>query len=150
MAEEARMDTENRLLAALAHGSIMAQGLGVVAGIVIYLTQREKSRFVALQALQAAVFQVIALILVIGSWLVWGVFYAITWIPLMNIADDAAPPPIFWIGIISMVIPFIVMIVIGLYGLIGAVQVWRGKDFRYLFIGRWLERSGLFEQPSED
>ena len=36
--------TENRLLAALAHGSVVAQGIGVLVGVVVYITQREKSR----------------------------------------------------------------------------------------------------------
>jgi len=32
-----------RLMAALAHGSIVANGLGILVGLVIWVTQREKS-----------------------------------------------------------------------------------------------------------
>ncbi|MGB7117606.1 MAG: hypothetical protein WBD56_15810 [Anaerolineales bacterium] len=35
--------TENRLLAALAHSSVVTQGLGILVGVVVYITQREKS-----------------------------------------------------------------------------------------------------------
>ena len=35
---------ENRLLAALAHGSIVAQGIGILVGVLVYITQRDKSR----------------------------------------------------------------------------------------------------------
>jgi hypothetical protein len=51
-----------------------------------------------------------------------------------------------------MIIPLIFMTLIGLYGLWGAIRTWQGKDFRYLFIGGWLERSGLWktETPTED
>jgi uncharacterized Tic20 family protein len=145
-------NTENRLLAALAHGSIVTQGIGVLVGVVVYITQRDKSRYVAFQGLQAAVFQLINLIITIGLWVVWGVFYGLSMIPLIMQAEnnpDAAPPAIFWISLIAMVIPLIYMVVVGLYGLWGAVRTWQGKDFRYLILGRWLEKSGLWKEASQ-
>ena len=139
--------TENRLLAALAHGSILAQGLGLLVGVLIYITQREKSHYTALQALQAAVYQFISLIIIIGSWVVWGIFYTISMIPLFQQIEsnpDAAPPPIFWIGLGTSLIPLVIMFFIGLYALWGAWKSWQGKEFRYIMIGKWLERSGLW------
>jgi uncharacterized Tic20 family protein len=140
--------TENRLLAALSHGSIVTQGIGILIGVVVYITQREKSRYVAFQGLQAAVFQLVNLIIVIGLWVAWGVFYGLSMIPLIIQAEnnpDAAPPAIFWISMISMVIPLIYMVLVGSYGLWGALRTWQGKDFRYLIIGGWLDRSGLWK-----
>lgn len=142
-----RPDSESRLLAALAHGAIVAQGLGILVGIVIYTSQREKSRYAAFQSMQAAIYQLISLIVIIGSWFVWGIFYALTWIPLaqqMQTAPNAAPPTLFWVGIGSMVIPFALMAVLGLYGLWGALRAWQGRDFRYALIGRALERSAIW------
>lgn len=136
------LSTENRLLAALAHGSIVAQGLGLIVGIFIYINQREKSAYVAFQALQAAVYQFISLIIVVGSWIAWTVFYMLSFIPMIQNPEQFsdAPPPIFWIGMGSMVIPFAIMAVVGVYGLWGAIRVFQGKDFRYLLLGRWLEK----------
>jgi len=138
--------TENRLLAALAHASVFAQGVGILVGVVVYITQREKSRYAAFQALQAAVFQLINLIIALGMWMVWGVFYGLSMIPLIQQAGvnpDAAPPAIFWISLVSMVIPLAYMTVVGLYGLWGALRTWQGKNFRYLLLGSWLEKSGF-------
>jgi uncharacterized membrane protein len=146
--EQEGKSVENRLLAALAHGSAVAQGVGILVGVLVYITQRDKSRYAAFQALQAAVFQLISLIITIGLWLVWGVIYGLSMIPLIRQAEtnpDAAPPAIFWISTASMVIPLIYMVIIGLYGLWGGVRTWRGKDFRYLIIGGWLEKSGLWK-----
>lgn len=141
------LTTENRLLAALTHGAVLTQGLGLLAGVIVYVNQREKSRWAAFQALQAAVYQLITLLVVIGLWIVWGVFYAISFIPIIQQPElyEDAPPPIFWIGLGSMVIPMLFMLIVGLYGLWGALQTWRGKDFRYALIGSWLERSGLWK-----
>jgi hypothetical protein len=76
--------TENRLLAALSHGSIVAQGVGILVGVVVYVTQREKSHYAAFQSLQAAVFQLINLIITLGLWMVWGIFYGLSMIPLIQ------------------------------------------------------------------
>jgi uncharacterized Tic20 family protein len=143
--------TENRLLAALAHGSVVTQGLGILVGVFVYITQREKSHYAAFQGLQAAVYQLVNLIIVIGMWVVWGIFYGLSILSLIKLEEtnpDAAPPAIFWIAMISMVIPLIYMVLVGLYGLWGALRSWQGKDFRYLIIGNWLEKSGLWKEDS--
>ena len=139
--------TENRLLAALAHGSVIVQGIGIIVGVLVYINQREKSHFTAFQALQAAVYQMIGLILVIGLWMAWTACYMLSMIPLISMMDahpNAPPPTLFFVGLGSMAIPFIVMAIVWLYGLWGAVRVWGGHDFRYALIGGWLERSGLW------
>ena len=144
-------NTETRLLAALAHGSVFAQGIGILVGVLVYINQRDKSRYASFQALQAAVYQLINFILIIGMWLVWAVFYGLSMIPLIRQAEanpDAAPPAIFWISLLSMVIPLIYMVLVGLYGLWGGWRTWQGKDFRYPLIGRWLEKSGLWKSDS--
>jgi uncharacterized Tic20 family protein len=144
--------TENRLLAALAHGSIVAQGIGILVGVLVYITQRDRSRYAAFQALQAAVFQLINLIITLGLWMFWGLCYGLSMIPLIQQATtnpDAAPPAIFWVSLISMVIPLFYMTIVGLYGLWAAVRTWQGKDFRYFLIGSWLEKSGLWNGESQ-
>jgi uncharacterized Tic20 family protein len=139
-------DQESRLLAALAHGSAIAQGIGLVVGLTIYLTQREKSRYAASQALQAAVYQLVSLVLVMGSWFVWGVCYGLSFIPMMVAPANAdQPPALFFVGLGSMAIPFALMIVLGLYALWGALRTWQGRDFRYIVIGNWLEKSNLLD-----
>ena len=143
--------TENRLLAALVHGSVVTQGLGILVGVFVYITQREKSHYAAFQGLQAAVYQLVNLIIVIGMWVVWGIFYGLSILSLIKLEEtnpDAAPPTIFWIAMISMVIPLIYMVLVGLYGLWGALRSWQGKDFRYLIIGNWLDKSGLWKEDS--
>ena len=141
--------TENRLLAALAHASVVAQGLGILVGVLVYVSQRDKSRLVAFQGLQAAVYQLVNLIIIIGLWLAWGVFYGLSILSLIRLESTnpgAAPPAIFWIAMISMVIPIIYTVLVSLYGLWGALRTWQGVDFRYLVIGSWLEKSGLWKE----
>lgn len=133
-------NTDERLLAALAHGSIVANGLGIVLGLVIWLGQREKSAYAAGQGLQAAVYQLVGLVVLAGLWVAWGIFYAVSMIPIVRQAEQYsdAPPPLFWVALASTLVPLGMMILWGLYGLWGAWQTWRGKPFRYALLGRWL------------
>ena len=128
------------LMAALSHASVVIFGPGILIGVLIWLTQKEKAAFAARQGLQAAVFQLIGTLAVMLLWVLWGIFYALTFIPLIQDPEgfEAAPPPIFWIGLASMVIPFFAMLVWTLYGLWGALKTFRGDDFRYVLIGRLL------------
>jgi uncharacterized Tic20 family protein len=129
------------LMAAIAHASVVVFGPGILVGVLLWVTQKEKSAYAAGQGLQAALYQLIGMIVVAAAWMVWGIFYAITWIPLIQNAEqfEDAPPPIFWIGLASMVIPLLAMVVWALYGLWGAWKSLRGQDFRYAFIGRLLD-----------
>jgi uncharacterized Tic20 family protein len=129
---------EERLLAMLAHAAIITVTMAPLAGILIYVTQKEKSAYAAGQALQAAAYQLAGLLVITLAWVLWTIFYFLTFIPIMRAPEQYpdAPPPIFWIGLISMVCPMLLMGAWGLYGLYGALRAWSGADFRYAFIVR--------------
>jgi uncharacterized Tic20 family protein len=137
MARSLPYSQEERLMAALAHAAIIMGMLAPLAGILIYVTQKEKSAFAARQGLQAAAYQLAGLLLIIVAWGLWMVFYFISFIPLMAAPERYVdgPPAIFWLGMGSMICPFLVMGLWGVYGLYGAVRAWSGADFRYAVIG---------------
>ena len=134
--------SEERLMAAIAHAAVVVFGPGILVGVFIWLTQKEKAVYASKQGLQAALFQLIGMIVTMAMWVLWGIFYALTWIPFVSNPEllDGPPPPIFWIGMISMVVPFLVMLAWSLYGLWGALQAFRGQDFRYILIGKQLPK----------
>jgi hypothetical protein len=77
------------------------------------------------------------MILTLVLWVLWGIIYAISFIPLIRNPEqfEASPPLIFWIGMVSWVIPLLFMLALMLYGLWGAFRTFRGYDFRYGLIG---------------
>lgn len=129
-------------MAALAHGSIVTGQIGIIAAIAIYLNQKGKSAYAAKQAAQAAVYQLVGFLAIILLWICWGAFYFATFIPIINNPNqfEDAPPPLFWVGMISMVCPMILMALWGLYGVIAAIQTWMGKEFKYAVIGNIVEQ----------
>lgn len=139
---------DERILASLAHGSILlglfTNGLGGVAtSLIIWLTQREKSDFVARQALQAMVYQLATFVVTLTAFGCWG----LTWLGLMlppllanPQAYQNAPPPTMIGGMVLMLCPLGIGLLTMLYGLFGAARCLMGSDFKYVILGPWLSR----------
>lgn len=139
--------SNERTLAGLAHASILlgmlTNGLGgAVAATLIWATQKDRSDYVAFQALQAAVYMLVSIAVFSLIWCCWILFYFATWIPMFSALnqDPDTLPLSFWVGILSMALPFLVMGLWTLYGLWGALRCFQGRDFRYLVIGDWVQR----------
>lgn len=140
MSEKSEHSQEERLLAAIAHASIIASGIGVVVGLVIYLTEKENSVWTARQALQAAIYQLAGLAIIAVAWVGWMVFYFVVIFALVESdMDSEAPPPAFWFSLASMCCPMFITFAWILYGFYGALRTWLGNDFRYVLIGRLVD-----------
>lgn len=135
----------DKIMAALAHISAILPFMGVIAPIVIWATQKDKSEYVAFQALQAVAYQLVMIL----AWFIgmgcymFSFFGTFVFIPFAEGSGNEVSP-FFMLGFL---LPFITMgaLFIGsgifvLYGLIGAIQVFQGKDFRYLIIGNRLAK----------
>ena len=73
MSMEETVGRDERTLAGLAHGSIVlglfTNGVGgILAALVIWLTQKAKSTYAAGQALQAMVYQTIVFVITMAAW----------------------------------------------------------------------------------
>jgi uncharacterized Tic20 family protein len=146
--EQALLPNQNdRIMAALAHISAVLPFMGVIAPIVIWATQKDKSEYVAFQALQAVVYQ----LMMILAWFVGMFCYMLSFLGMfltIPFAGDSvgpvSPGPSRFL-VIGTFFPFLVFgaIFIGgaifvIYGVIAAIQVFQGKDFRYVFLGNRL------------
>ena len=170
MAETVQASTQDeKIMAAIGHATIIWPVVGIVVPLVAWATQREKSRFIAFQALQAAVYHMTLILAGLACGVCWACSYlgmivggiavplAMTFaMPLpAEIGPTSDLPPE---AMIPMLLGFLVMIafyvaIFGLlflglavwaayigYGLYGAVANLRGKDFRYAILGSRLQR----------
>lgn len=133
---------DERLLATLAHASVVANTanlIGLIMVAFIWGTQREKSPFVRFQALQAVIYQSFMLAIGMLLTLIWAGCLGLSLIPVAFRPDlyTTSPPDIFWLVLIGFVVPLGFALVAMLYGLYGALQVYRGKPFTYVLVGRW-------------
>lgn len=141
---------DERTWAALAHGSSLLFTFGFIAPLIIWITHRQKSAFVAYHALQALTYQLLQML----YWLVVGVVGALGLVGLSSLsvlalsaAADSRSTVSFvpFLAIFGSQFLFIAffMLALGLYigvGLLGAGLVLGGRDFQYPLLGGWLKR----------
>jgi uncharacterized Tic20 family protein len=122
---------EERTWAMLSHLSILLNVftgfLGGIAAIVIYFIYKDRSRLVAYHAMQSFIFQAI-------TWLGAGLIAAF----LITFGSVFA---IFIIPLLCLIPGFLILLLIPaslIYGVVGAVQVNNGEDFKYWQVGDWV------------
>lgn len=122
---------EERTWAMLAHLSVIVNlftgFLGGIIAIVIYFIYKDRSRFVAYHAMQAFLFQAITWLgagLMAAFFITIGSVFAILIIPLLCLIPGF---------LILLAIPASLI-----YGVVGAVQVNNGEDFKYWQVGDWV------------
>jgi uncharacterized Tic20 family protein len=137
---------DERVMATIAHATVVFSAVGLIGPLIIWGTQREKSRFVAFQALQAAAYQ---FLLLLGG-LLAGALYVCSFLSLPVTAllsapfDERAALCFPFLGFsCTFGVLFLLMLAwmayVG-YGLFAAVSVLQGNDFRYVLLGPRLER----------
>ena len=130
----AHLTNEEMIVSALAHASI-ALGLvtgglaGVAAALVIWLIYKDKSRYVAFQAMQALVFQLaVAAALIAAGFTMVISFVTVCLIPLGLI---------LLLALIAL--PFAALF----YGLYAAYETYYGEDFQYAWVGEFVRKQGI-------
>lgn len=144
--------SDEKVLAALAHISILLSFFGPIGSTLIWITQRTKSKYVRFHALQAMGYQVFSFwVFFIGIFVI-----AFGSVPLIFLIEFLAPQngevpispfiiqPLMFVGIFGLIGS------VFLYGFIGAVFCMLDRNFSYLVIGTWLKKKLLREDLTEE
>ena len=120
--------SEDKILAAISHF------FNVIVAIIVWAVQKDKSKYVRFQAIQAAAYH--SIISIINAIIFTGVFTYIFTIIFKSeslvILDDS-----LW----KIASPFLLYtLVLWLARLIATISVLRGKDFRYPWLGKRVEK----------
>jgi uncharacterized Tic20 family protein len=123
--------SEERTWAMLAHLSVLVNlftgVLGPVVALGIYLVFLPRSRYVAYHAMQSFLFQLVVWCGLGVMWGIVGILCAVL-IGIVLIPFACILTPVFLVG----------MAIAPIYGIIGALQVSQGQDFKYWLIGDWV------------
>lgn len=147
---------DERLWATVAHASVWVTFLTafVTAGfsvplsifipLIIYFMFRNKSDYVAFHALQAFVLQLIgtvgALALLVVGGIAWVVGLVIALLLMLVLIGFVLAPLWGAVGILLVVAVFLMPFVMLLFGTIAAIQTYNGRDYRYPYVARWVDR----------
>ena len=125
---------DERTWAMLAHLSVLLNLvtglLGVGAALLIYFIYKDRSRYVAYQAMQAFLFQ---LVFWAGGGLLIGAMWAIVGALSAILIGILLIPFAVALTLLFLVMPVVALV----YGVIGSIQTSNGEDFRYWLIGDW-------------
>jgi uncharacterized Tic20 family protein len=146
---------DDQVMAALAHAAAILPFWGAVAAIVIWATQKDKSEFIRSQALQALIYQVLPILVGLVFFICYFCSFGGTFliIPLTVLAQEGGGSEGIEMAIVvlttllSVGLPFLAigigmllwLVYLG-YAIYAAVRVFQGNDFRYVIVGRWLDK----------
>jgi len=134
-----KINSDDRLMSMLSHLSVLIPNIGIIAPIVIWVTQKDKSKFVRFNAIQAIFFQLVFFILIMLSIFIGFILMFIS-LPSLTANPDAAPGVLFWVsmGILNLYFPL--WFFFSIYAIVAAVKSFKGKIFRYIIIGKIIEK----------
>lgn len=134
--------SDEKMMGALAHM------FGPLAAIIVWAIQKDKSRFVKFQALQALAFDGVATITMgifffcIFSVIILGMFGAVFTILNDPLSSDGFTPFFF----LSFMFPFMIFgcalpFSLGLLivRLVASIAILNGRNYRYPILGKWLD-----------
>lgn len=135
--------SDEKLMSAVAHF------FGPLVAIIVWITQKEKSRFVKFQALQALAFDMMLFLVTgVSSLCIFGaMFLGISASMLGAFNTSSAPedivllffmaPFMFPFLTFACILPFSLLITV--VRLIASISILNGRDYRYPFVGKWVE-----------
>lgn len=145
--------SDEKVLAALAHASVLLSFLGPIGATIVWAVQRNKSKYVRYHALQAMGYQA----LTFWAWFISMFVFMFGFIGLSLVITIAtSESSIFPPEAMFFIQPVIMLVIFGMWGLmfligfIGAIFCILGKDFRYPVIGDWLQRKLFNDQNTEE
>jgi uncharacterized Tic20 family protein len=134
---------DERVMAGLSHISVLMPVTGVILPLIIWVTQKDKSRFVHFQALQAIAYQYMMVLFYfscMGCYM-FGIFGSAGFSAAIPSMEDTA-------GIGLMIIPFLVlglmclgMLAFIVYGLVGAVTAFQANPSATPSSATWSKNS---------
>lgn len=123
--------SDERMWAMLAHLSVLVNlvtgSLGPLIPLLIYLIFKDRSRYLAYQALQAFIFQLL-------WWVGGGVVIALTWVTTLILMPVLIGFLCLPIALLVSLLPVGVMI----YGTLAGIRASQGDDFQYWLVGQWV------------
>ena len=134
-----KISKEEKLMALLSHLSMFIPNIGILAPIIIWVTNKEKSDFVRFHALQAIFFQLIFFILTMLFMFV-GIILMLVSIPWFDLSSNAEPGIALFLSMIFMFLFFPLWLIFGIYAVVASIKSYRGKIFKYTIIGNIIKR----------
>ncbi len=139
--------SDESLLAAISHF------FGLLVALIVWVTQKDKSRFVHFQSIQAMAFDLVMYAVVfVATGLLLTLMFGVLALGIADLAiiGTQSNPAIEPVGVLvalmtatPLFIPFVLVLISGVFfiiRLIATLQTAQGKNFHYPWLGAWVEK----------
>ena len=134
-----KLTIEEKIMSLLSHISILIPNIGVAVPVIIWITQKDKSKFTRFNALQAIFFQIVFMALIMLSVFI-GIIIMFISLPVLISNPDDTPGILFWVSMGIMNLYFPLWLIFSIYAIVASVKSFKGKIFNYAVIGRIIEK----------
>ena len=139
--------SDESLMAAISHF------FGLLVALIVWATQKDKSRFVRFQSIQAIAFDIcvsVIMLLVVGLLMI--IVFGVLALGVGDIAilgsqaNPTAEPVRTVVALLTalpLLIPCLIIPVVGVIfvaRLVATIQTFQGKNFQYPWLGKWVDR----------
>ncbi len=118
-------DEETRIVGAYSHFPIIG---GVLVPIIVYLLKKDENKTLSFQAAQAAIYQLIAFVILIVLWA-----FILSLSLIISGLGGLFVWPLAWLFNILILVAFT------LYALYAAYKTYIGEYFEYIYIGKFVK-----------
>jgi len=143
-------DQEDRWVAAMNQFTVIIPLWGLLAPVTAWVLEGKRSQFLKFHSLQAIIFQVIAFVLPMLSFVLYliGVVVFFVGAGVQNINNNDSTFGLFFLIFIFvfLMVILVIAIVVPLLHILGQWAGYRilvGGEYRYPFIGKWIEKRML-------
>ncbi len=140
-------DGEDRFVAAVSHSTAIITLWGMVTPLIAWITQKDRSRFLRFQSLQALIYQGIGALGYFGGMAIYMFFFfgSMVFLFVSGGLDNSEMAPI---AVLLFFLPFLcfafLFFVLGplyqLFAFIASIRTLRGHDYRYPILGKFLAK----------
>jgi uncharacterized Tic20 family protein len=140
---------EDRWIAAMSHASAILLMWGLITPLAVWITQKDRSPHLRFQALQALVYQLLAVAayVVFMALYLFSIFAVVLALPLANSAgrEQAGPAPVIVLIIVIVILLVWMLLLLAfptyhLFAMIAVIRILKGGDYRYPLLGNFIMR----------
>lgn len=142
MNESSNLTSDEKLMGGVAHI------FGPLVAVIVWATQKDKSRFAKFQALQALVFDLFVFIMIgLLFFCLFGIMFLGISLAMITTIDSTSPDGFMSLFVLPFMFPLVtfacvmpVSFGILILRMVAGVSVLNGRNYKYPMIGRWLEK----------
>ena len=151
---------EEQFVAAMSHASAILFMLGALSPLTLWVTQKDRSPYLRFQGLQAVAYQLLALAAYFGFMFVYVASFVLLFVAIAVTAStgiDSAGPFVsilLFLFILVMMLMWLVFLLAiptyHLFAMIAAIQILKGRDYRYPWLGNFLARRMKLDEAKKE